>query len=141
MRHQHKPLGKNCGPHPANQVIHPTKQCVVHNCIEHDVTQVHPTHTTTVNHHLIKNHHVYPQTNSVENTVESMNVNGGPGNQVAGAMSPPPYGNNGLNNNSGPNNNVAGAHMPSNGAMGPCCNKPKPGHHDPMGMNSPHHWR
>ncbi len=42
--------------------IHPTKQCVVHNCCEYIVPEVHPTHTTVVNEHLYKHYHNFPQT-------------------------------------------------------------------------------
>ncbi|HLS59704.1 MAG TPA: CotD family spore coat protein, partial [Virgibacillus sp.] len=42
-----------------------------------------PSHTTVVNHHLIKNKHVFPHTTSEKDTVESVDVAGnsfnGPG--------------------------------------------------------------
>jgi len=101
----------NCGC-PVKEVVHPVKENVVHCCSEETVKHVHPSHTTVVNHHLIKNEHVYPHSTSFENTVNEVDVFGGafntppmaPGNQVGGAMSPgmgpgpgmppgrPPYG-------------------------------------------------
>ncbi|WP_042149564.1 CotD family spore coat protein [Paucisalibacillus sp. EB02] len=96
MRHRHRP---NCGC--PKCVVHPTKHNVVHHCTEETVQHVHPSHTTIMNHHLIKNNHVFPHSTSVQNTVNSVdqfggafNVPGGPGmmgpgpGQVAGAMDP-----------------------------------------------------
>ncbi|WP_077621773.1 spore coat protein [Sediminibacillus massiliensis] len=125
-------MRRHHGPHhgcmkPANQIVYPTKHNVVHNCYEENVQHVHPSHTTVMNHHLIKNNHVYPHSTSVQNTVDSVDLYGGsfnvPGNQVAGAATPPfgpgsqvagastsPY---------GPGSQVAGAMSPGGPGMGP----------------------
>lgn len=87
MRHRHRP---HCGcPKPMKEVVHPVKKNVVHHCTEETVKHVHPSHTTVMNHHLIKNEHVFPHTTSVKNTCNEVDVYPtGPGSQVAGAMSP-----------------------------------------------------
>lgn len=84
---------------PVREIVHPVKENVVHCCTEETVCHVHPSHTTVVNHHLIRNEHVYPHTTSHRNTVNEVDVQGtstGPGsgqggfqqggNQVGGAM-------------------------------------------------------
>lgn len=80
---------------PPKQIVHPVQSNVVHCCSEETVKHIHPSHTTVVNHHLIKNEHVYPHSTSFENTVNEVDVFGGafnvpPGSpgQVAGATSP-----------------------------------------------------
>ncbi|HLR71352.1 MAG TPA: spore coat protein [Pseudogracilibacillus sp.] len=90
MRPHH---GPRCGcPVCVNKVVHPVKENVVHNCTEEVVEHVHPSHTTVMNHHLVKNKHVFPHSTSVANTYNSVDEYGGsfnvPGNQVGGAMSP-----------------------------------------------------
>ncbi|QHS24475.1 spore coat protein CotD [Virgibacillus sp. MSP4-1] len=67
------------GVSPAQNVVYPTKHCVKNNYIPHEVNHIHPTHTTIMNHHLVKNKHYYPHTQSVMNNVQSQNVNMGPG--------------------------------------------------------------
>jgi spore coat protein D len=77
MRHH-----KGCKPNmlsPAETVVYPTKHCVKHNHIPHEVNHIHPSHTTIMNHHLVKNKHFFPHTQSVVNTVNTQNVNMGPG--------------------------------------------------------------
>ncbi|WP_407268657.1 CotD family spore coat protein [Radiobacillus sp. PE A8.2] len=77
MRH-HKPFGMNCGcPKPVEKVVYPTKFNQVDKCFEYDVEHVHPSHTNVVNHHLVKNTHVFPHSTSVNNTWDSVNVYGG----------------------------------------------------------------
>ncbi|MGM8366049.1 spore coat protein [Virgibacillus sp. W0181] len=112
MRHHQKPHW-NCQK-PVKEIVYPVKENMVHCCSEETVKHVHPTHTTVMNHHLIKNEHVYPQTTSYGNTVNEVNVNGapGPGGQVAGAMSPGMTG-------MGPNGQVAGAMSPGHSGMAP----------------------
>lgn len=77
---------------PVKEIVHPVQNNVVHKCSEEVVKHVHPMHTTVVNHHHIKNKHIYPQTTSVKNTFSEVDVfNNGPQaglNQVAGAMMP-----------------------------------------------------
>ncbi|WP_330949615.1 CotD family spore coat protein [Virgibacillus sp. MG-45] len=93
MRHHH-----GC----PKQIVYPVKQYCVQHCTESEVEHVHPSHTTVMNHHLIKNKHVFPYSTSVQNTVDSVDIYGGtfpvpypprptPGvtpSQVAGAMQP-----------------------------------------------------
>ncbi|WP_018933749.1 CotD family spore coat protein [Gracilibacillus lacisalsi] len=76
MRHR-RPFG--CGMPPAPTVVYPTKTNEVHTCSESEVKHIHPSHTTCVNHHLVKNTHYYPHTTSYQNTVDQVNVYGGPG--------------------------------------------------------------
>ncbi|MDM5154179.1 CotD family spore coat protein [Bacillus sp. DX1.1] len=52
-------------------VIHPTKQCVTHTCSTTVVPHIHPTHTTHVHHQQLKNQHLFPQTTSNVNVVDS----------------------------------------------------------------------
>lgn len=80
-----KPQGK-----PVKEIVYPVKENVVHKCTEETVKHVHPSHTTVMNHHLVKNEHLYPHTTSVENTYDEINMygNGQGGPQVGGAMSP-----------------------------------------------------
>ncbi|HLS20670.1 MAG TPA: CotD family spore coat protein [Bacillota bacterium] len=76
---------------PVKEIVYPVQNNVVHKCSEEVVKHIHPMHTTVVNHHLIKNEHLYPHTTSVENTYEEIEMynNGAPGgNQVAGATAP-----------------------------------------------------
>lgn len=98
-----RPCG--CGP---KEIVYPVKQNVVHCCSEEVVKHIHPSHTTVVNHHLVKNVHEYPHSTSVANTCNEVDIYGGsyqttppmgmgpgmagPGSQVAGAMTPPGYG-------------------------------------------------
>lgn|SRR5690625_3638554 len=76
---------------PVKEIVYPVQNNVVHKCTEEVVKHIHPMHTTVVNHHLIKNEHLYPHTTSVENTFDEVDMfgNGMPGGgQVAGAMTP-----------------------------------------------------
>lgn len=83
----------NCG---CKEIIYPVKQNVVNTCSEETVKHVHPSHTTVVNHHLVKNEHIFPHSTSFENTFNQVDVYGGsfnvptpgPGGQVGGAMTP-----------------------------------------------------
>lgn len=91
----------NCCP---KQKVYPTQQNVVNCCSEETVQHIHPSHTTVVNHHMIKNEHVYPHSTSYKNQVNSVDVYGGsfntPPNQVGGAMQGPGQGM-GMNNQVG----------------------------------------
>lgn len=119
MRHCHKPHW-GCQK-PVKEIVHPTTCNVVHHCTEETVKHIHPSHTTVMNHHLVKNQHVYPHSTSVQNTYDEVDVfggayNTGPGNQVGGAMSP---------GYQGPGQ-VAGAKSPGYAGMGhgmKCCKK------------------
>ncbi|WP_337019603.1 spore coat protein [Oceanobacillus massiliensis] len=90
MRHRH---GRHCGCNSCNNtIVHPTKHNCVNQFSESQVTHVHPSHTTVMHHHTVKNNHVFPHSTSVQNTMNSVNQYGGsfevPGGQVGGAMSP-----------------------------------------------------
>ncbi|MGN8647036.1 CotD family spore coat protein [Gracilibacillus sp. HCP3S3_G5_1] len=74
MRHR-RPFG--CGM-PTKKIVYPTKYNEVHTCSESEVQHIHPSHTTCVNHHLVKNTHFFPHTTSYQNTVDQVNVYGGP---------------------------------------------------------------
>ncbi|WP_373895405.1 CotD family spore coat protein [Virgibacillus sp. CBA3643] len=110
MRHHH---GPNCGCGCPQKIVHPTKHNCVNQFSESVVEHVHPSHTTVMNHHTVKNKHVYPHSTSMQNTFNnvdqyggSFNVPAGQGNQIGGAMSPGPgYGSGGQ---------VAGAMSPGN---------------------------
>lgn len=114
MRHRH---GRHCGCPKCNTIVYPTKQNCVNQFSESTVNHVHPSHTTIMNHHLVKNKHFYPHSTSVQNTVNSVNefggafqVPAGPG-QVAGAFSPPYQG--GMGAGCGPGQTM-GAMQPGN---------------------------
>ncbi|TXL64528.1 spore coat protein [Cerasibacillus terrae] len=89
MGFHHRP--PRCGP---KQIVYPTKCNTVHHCTQSEVQHIHPSHTTVMNHHLVKNTHLYPHSTSYENTVNSVDVYGGsyqvPNNpgMVGGAMNP-----------------------------------------------------
>lgn len=87
-------MGKHrCRPHcgcqrPIREIVHPVKENVVHCCTEETVRHVHPSHTTVINHHLIRNKHIYPHTTSHRNTVNEVDVQGtstGPGSGPFGS--------------------------------------------------------
>ncbi|GGA80764.1 CotD family spore coat protein [Ornithinibacillus halotolerans] len=108
MRHP-----RNCGC--PKCVVYPTKHNVVHHCTEETIQHVHPSHTTVMNHHLIKNQHVFPHSTSVQNTVNSVDIMGpsfnvpaGPGMGMGPGMMGP-----------GTPTQVAGAMDPGMGPMGP----------------------
>lgn len=92
MRRRHH--GPHCGcPVCREQIVYPTKHKKVDTFSESIVEHIHPTHTTVVNHHLIKNQHLYPQSTSYQNTVNSVDMHSPPfqvpsPGQVGGAMSP-----------------------------------------------------
>lgn len=120
-----------------NQIIHPVKENVVHCCTEETVKHVHPSHTTIMNHHLVKNEHVYPHSTSVQNTFNEVDINaggrppfgGGSGNQVAGAMNQ----NSPMLGQMGPGQQVAGTQQHGMG-----CGCPPQGKHH---CGKPNKWR
>lgn len=72
MRHHH---GPHCGC--PKQIVYPVTEDCVHHCTESVIEHVHPGHTTIMNHHLVKNKHVFPHSTSVANTCNSVDVYGG----------------------------------------------------------------
>lgn len=112
MRHHH---GPRCGCHSCKTIMYPTKYNCVNQYSESTVNHVHPSHTTVMNHHMVKNNHLYPHSTSVQNTTNSVNQYGGsfnvpaPNQQVAGAFSPP----GGMGQ--GPGGQVMGAMSPGYG--------------------------
>lgn len=118
---------------PAKEVVHPVKQNVVHNCSEETVKHVHPSHTTVMKHHLVKNEHVYPHSTSVQNTFDEVDVNlgsfntppMGPGSGVGGAMNGKcAKGKNDYNHGNGVMGAQMGHHHHGHGPSN--CHKPKP---------------
>ena len=60
-------------------IVHPTKCCVNHTCVNNMVPHVHPSHTTTVNHINYQHQHHFPHTQSVVNEVTSSDIGPVPG--------------------------------------------------------------
>ncbi|MUV38893.1 hypothetical protein JNUCC1_02765 [Lentibacillus sp. JNUCC-1] len=131
MGHRHQ---RHCHCRP-KQVVYPVKHDCVNCYSESEVEHIHPSHTTVMNHHLVKNKHVYPHSTSVQNTWNEQNVYGGsyevPGqpNNVAGAMSPPPRPGMGPGQMPGPGNMMPGG--PGNQVAGAMTPRP-PNHHGQM---------
>lgn len=70
----------NCGPKVLPAVVHPTKCCVKHTHQNVIVPEIHPTHTTNVNHTNYQHQHYFPHTESVVNEVSNQQMNmPGPG--------------------------------------------------------------
>lgn len=135
MRHQ----GPNCGC--PKRIVHPTKCNCVQHCSESVVEHVHPSHTTVMNHHVVKNKHVFPHSTSVQNSGSCVDEYGGAfnyppqqtapgfgaGNQVAGAMS----------QGNGYGNQMAGGMMHhGNKGMNQCCQPPSQMHN----WKKPNKW-
>ena len=117
MRHRH---GRHCGCQKCKTIVYPTKHNCVNQFSESTVNHVHPSHTTVMNHHLVKNNHIYPHSTSVQNTTNSVNQYGGSfnvpaPNQVAGAFSPP--------GGMGPGMNMGPGSMGMNQGMNPNMNQ------------------
>lgn len=55
-------------------IVHPTKCCVNHTCSKYIVPEIHPSHTTTVNHQHYEHQHYFPHTQSVVNEVSKSDV-------------------------------------------------------------------
>jgi spore coat protein D len=93
MRRHH---GPHCGCHQCKTIVYPTKHNCVNKYSESTVNHVHPSHTTIMDHHVVKNNHIFPHSTSVQNTWNSVDQYGGSfevppnPNQVAGASTPPP---------------------------------------------------
>ena len=61
--------------------VSPTQEVVKTNIFTTVVPHYHPTHTTTVNRHIMQNQHYFPQTQSVVNEFEQFSQNcGSPAN-------------------------------------------------------------
>lgn len=54
----------NCGTKVCPPVVHPTKCCVINKCYNYVVPEIHPSHTTTVNHINYNHVHSFPHTES-----------------------------------------------------------------------------
>lgn len=67
---------KECGCKNTNEIVYPVRENVEHICSEETVRHIHPSHTTVVNHHTIRNEHFYPETRSYEREVNETNVHG-----------------------------------------------------------------
>lgn len=108
---------RNCGCNKPKQICYPVKQNTVNCCTEEVVQHIHPTHTTFKHNHLIKNQHMYPETYSHVDSVNSINQQMPPQQptQVSPAMSGPNQGM-GPNSNMGMGPNMGGG---PNMGMGP----------------------
>lgn len=110
------------------EIVYPVKEDVVHKCSEETVKHIHPTHTTVVNHHLVKNEHLFPHTSSVVNTFDEMDVMGastgpsglGPGTGLGPGMAPGM----GPGMGAGPGSQVLGAQAGWNKDQAGFCEKP-----------------
>lgn len=118
---------RNCGCGNPQTIVHPVKQNVVNCCSEETVKQIHPSHTTVMNHHLVKNVHEYPHSTSTQNLYNEVDVYGGSFNVpnqpsgVMGSMSPGGP-NMGMGPGMmGPGNQVGGAMNPGQQGMGSHC--------------------
>lgn len=60
-----------CQPNICPPIVHPTKCCVNHTFEKTIVPHIHPSHTTTVNHHLFEHQHYFPHTQSAVNEVSN----------------------------------------------------------------------
>ncbi|MBS4194462.1 CotD family spore coat protein [Lederbergia citri] len=70
-------------------IVHPTQCCVNHTVSNVIVPEIHPSHTTTVNHENIIHEHYFPHTTSVVNEVSTQNViMPGPGPGFGGVPGP-----------------------------------------------------
>lgn len=130
---------RNCGCGQPKTIVHPVQQNVVHCCSEETVKQIHPSHTTVMNHHLVKNVHEFPHSTSTQNTFNEVDVYGGsfnvpnPPSGVMGSMSPGMNMNQGMNMGpgqqgmTGHGNQVGGV---MNQGMGQHCH-PHKGHQKP----------
>ena len=59
----------NCGTKVLPAVVHPTKCCVKHKQYNYVIPEIHPSHTTTVNHINYQHQHSFPHTESCVNEV------------------------------------------------------------------------
>ncbi|GIN56539.1 hypothetical protein J8TS2_08580 [Lederbergia ruris] len=65
---------KNCCNQVLPAIVHPTKCCVKHTCQNYIIPEIHPSHTTTVNHENFVHEHYFPHTESVVNEVTNQQV-------------------------------------------------------------------
>ncbi|MBA4536125.1 spore coat protein CotH [Bacillus aquiflavi] len=77
-----------CGPNVMPAIVHPTKCCMNHTFSKSIVPHIHPTHTTTVNHHLYEHQHYFPHSYSAANEVSNQHLSCGAG---PGPRPRPPY--------------------------------------------------
>ncbi|HEY4554275.1 MAG TPA: CotD family spore coat protein [Bacillaceae bacterium] len=59
----------NCGTQVLPAIVHPTKCCVNHKMFNVIQPEIHPSHTTNVNHTNVHHQHYFPHTESVVNEV------------------------------------------------------------------------
>ncbi|MBO1001584.1 CotD family spore coat protein [Pseudogracilibacillus auburnensis] len=88
MSRNHCGCRGKCNCQKPRQIVYPVREEVKHCHTEERVQHIHPSHTTVVNHHTIKNEHLYPHSTSCENRVNEVDVRGAyerPGNEVRGA--------------------------------------------------------
>lgn len=74
-QHNCRSRRRHCGcDRRGKEIVYPTKEKVVHRCSEEVVRHVHPVHTTVVNHHRVRNEHVYPHSRSEVDSIEEYDV-------------------------------------------------------------------
>lgn len=64
----------NCGTQVLPAIVHPTKCCVRHRLYNYVIPEIHPSHTTNVNHINYNHQHYFPHTESVVNEVTNTNT-------------------------------------------------------------------
>lgn len=72
------------------QIVYPVREDIQNRYTEERVQHIHPSHTKVINHHTIKNEHLYPHSTSCENRVNEVDVRGayeGGRNEVRGVSS------------------------------------------------------
>ncbi|MEK3886066.1 CotD family spore coat protein [Bacillus sp. FSL K6-3431] len=110
----------HCGPKVLPAVVHPTKCCVKHTQENFIVPEIHPIHTTTVNHKNFEHQHFFPHTQSTVNEVSNQQMNmPGPGPMGLGPANMGPMG-------QGPMGMGPAGHGPR---PRPGCCGPRPGFH------------
>lgn len=58
------------------EIVYPTREEVKNTYSEETVKHIHPSHTTVINHHTIRNEHFYPHSTSFEERVREVDVRG-----------------------------------------------------------------
>jgi|SRR5690625_2447064 len=109
-----------CRCHEVKDVVYPMEKDVKKTYSEETVRHIHPSHTTVVNHHTVRNEHFYPHSTSYENRVREVDVRAsdeGPIGDVGGVRDFNGRDVRGIKDNRGFNNDFFG------GARKGCCCK------------------
>ena len=65
-----------CRCNDTRDIVYPTRKEVKNTYSEETINHIHPSHTTVINHHTIRNVHFYPHTTSYEERVREIDVRG-----------------------------------------------------------------